>query len=102
MLFFSVEEKYKLIPGDGIFAVKVIVKEQTYTGMAYIGSRPTVNGSTRNIEVNIFDFDEDIYNQTIRVEFYHYVRGDMKLNGLDELKARIALDKQEILSYFGS
>jgi len=97
----AIEEKYKLIPGDGIFAVKVLVRAETHTGMAYIGSRPTVNGSTRNIEVNLFDFDEDIYGQTIRMEFHHFVRGDMKLNGLDELKARIALDKVEILRYFG-
>jgi len=98
----AIEEKYKLIPGDGIFAVKVVVKEEIFTGMAYIGTRPTVNGHTRNIEVNLFDFDADIYGETIRMEFYHYVRGDMKLNGLDELKARIALDKEEILAYFGS
>jgi len=97
----AIEEKYKLIPGDGIFAVKVLVRAETHTGMAYIGSRPTVNGSTRNIEVNLFDFDQDIYGQTIRMEFHHFVRGDMKLNGLDELKARIALDKVEILRYFG-
>ncbi|MFD0751473.1 bifunctional riboflavin kinase/FAD synthetase [Mucilaginibacter calamicampi] len=98
----AIEEKYKLIPGDGIFAVKVLVKDQTHTGMAYIGTRPTVNGSTRNIEVNLFDFDEEIYKQPIRMEFHHFVRGDMKLNGLDELKARIAQDKEEILAYFGS
>lgn len=98
----AIEEKYKLIPGDGIFAVKVLVKEQTFTGMAYIGSRPTVNGHTRNIEVNLFDFEQDIYGETIRMEFYHYVRGDMKLNGLDELKARIAQDKEDILRYFGA
>ncbi len=98
----AIEEKYKLIPGDGIFAVKVLVKDKTHTGMAYIGTRPTVNGSTRNIEVNLFDFDDDIYGQLIRMEFHHYVRGDMKLNGLDELKARIAQDKEEILAYFGS
>lgn len=97
----AIEEKYKLIPGDGIFAVKVLVNGQTHTGMAYIGTRPTVNGSTRNIEVNLFDFDEDIYGQTIRMAFHHFVRGDMKLNGLDELKARIAQDKEEILAYFG-
>ena len=52
-----VEEKYKLIPTDGIFAVTVSVAGNQYKGMAYIGTRPTVNGLTRNIEVNIFDFD---------------------------------------------
>ena len=44
----------------------------------------------------IFDFDDDIYGETIRMEFHHYVRGDMKLNGLDELKAQIARDKESV------
>lgn len=91
-----VEERYKLIPADGIFAVKVEVDGVPYKGMAYIGSRPTVNGMTRNIEVNLFDFNRDIYGQIIRMEFYHYVRGDAKFNGLDELKAQIAKDKIEV------
>jgi riboflavin kinase/FMN adenylyltransferase len=93
-----VEEKYKLIPGDGIFAVTVIVANQKYKGMAYIGSRPTVNGLTRNIEVNIFDFNEEIYNQTIRMEFHHYIRGDVKFSSLDELKVQLAQDKVDVLS----
>jgi riboflavin kinase/FMN adenylyltransferase len=93
-----VEEKYKLIPGDGIFAVTVIVAGQKYKGMAYIGSRPTVNGLTRNIEVNIFDFNEEIYNQTIRMEFHHYIRGDVKFSSLDELKLQLAQDKVDVLN----
>jgi riboflavin kinase/FMN adenylyltransferase len=92
-----VEEKYKLIPGDGIFAVSVIIAGQKYKGMAYIGSRPTVNGLTRNIEVNIFDFNEEIYNQTIRMEFHHYIRGDVKFSSLDELKIQLAQDKVDVL-----
>lgn len=92
-----VEEKYKLIPADGIFAVKVQHNGSEYKGMAYIGSRPTINGMTRNIEVNLFDFDKEIYNETIRMEFLHFVRGDVKFNGLDELKAQIAKDKQDVL-----
>ncbi|MDB5015382.1 MAG: bifunctional riboflavin kinase/FAD synthetase [Mucilaginibacter sp.] len=91
-----IEERYKLIPSDGIFAVKVIVAGTVYKGMAYIGSRPTVNGLTRNIEVNIFDFDQDIYNQQIRMEFYNFVRGDVKFASLDELKAQLAQDKVDV------
>jgi riboflavin kinase / FMN adenylyltransferase len=91
-----VEEKYKLIPADGIFAVTVTVAGNQYKGMAYIGSRPTVNGLTRNIEVNIFDFDQDIYNQAIRMEFLHYVRGDIKFASLDELKVQLAKDKEDV------
>jgi riboflavin kinase/FMN adenylyltransferase len=93
-----VEEKYKLIPADGIFAVTVTVAGNQYKGMAYIGSRPTVNGLTRNIEVNIFDFDQEIYNQAIRMEFHHYVRGDVKFTSLDELKVQLAKDKEDVLA----
>jgi riboflavin kinase/FMN adenylyltransferase len=93
-----VEEKYKLIPADGIFAVTVNVAGNEYKGMAYIGSRPTVNGLTHNIEVNIFDFDQEIYNQPIRMEFHHYVRGDIKFSSLDELKVQLAKDKEDVLA----
>lgn len=88
-----VEESYKLIPSDGIFAVTVKVNDGDYKGMAYIGSRPTINGMTRNIEVNIFDFDQDIYNQELRMNFHHYVRGDIKFASLDELVVQLGRDK---------
>ena len=93
-----VAEKYKLIPADGIFAVTVNVAGEQHKGMAYIGSRPTVNGITRNIEVNIFDFNQDIYNQVIRMEFHHYVRGDVKFESLDQLKVQLAKDKEDVLA----
>jgi riboflavin kinase/FMN adenylyltransferase len=91
-----IEEQYKLIPADGIFAVKVDVNGSAYTGMAYIGHRPTVNGMTRNIEVNIFDFNADIYNQQLRMEFLHFVRGDIKFSSLDELVVQLAKDKEDV------
>jgi riboflavin kinase/FMN adenylyltransferase len=90
-------ETYKLIPGDGIFAVKLLIDDEVYSGMAYIGQRPTVNGITRNIEVNIFDFDREIYNQSIRMEFLHYIRGDEKFDSLDALKEQLAQDKIDVL-----
>jgi riboflavin kinase/FMN adenylyltransferase len=96
-----IEEKYKLIPADGIFAVKVQHNGSEYKGMAYIGSRPTINGMTRNIEVNLFDFDKEIYNDTIRMEFLHFVRGDVKFNGLEELKVQIAKDKEDVVGLLG-
>ena len=92
-----IEENYKLIPGDGIFAVKVEVDGTLFNGMAYIGTRPTINGVRRNIEVNIFDFDKEIYYKQIRMDFHHFVRGDMKFEGLDKLKEQIALDKIAVL-----
>jgi len=91
-----IEERYKLIPADGIFAVYVVVDGKAHKGMAYIGTRPTVNGLTRNIEVNILDFNQDIYNQRIRMEFIHFVRGDIKFSSLGELKVQLAKDKIDV------
>jgi riboflavin kinase/FMN adenylyltransferase len=92
-----VEESYKLIPADGIFAVKVKVNDQEYKGMGYIGHRPTINGMMRNIEVNIFDFDLDIYTQPIRMDFIHFIRSDIKFESLDQLKAQLGKDKADAL-----
>ncbi|MFM6975326.1 MAG: bifunctional riboflavin kinase/FAD synthetase [Sphingobacteriaceae bacterium] len=88
-----IEENYKLIPSDGIYAVKLEIKNKPYQGMAYIGHRPTINGMSRNIEVNIFDFEEDIYGETIRMDFLHYIREDQKFNSLAELSHQLSLDK---------
>jgi riboflavin kinase/FMN adenylyltransferase len=97
-----ISEKYKLIPVDGIFAVKVKIDNDTYKGMAYIGTRPTINGTRRNIEVNIFDFDREIYNRQIRMEFYNFVRDDMKFDSLDDLKEQIRKDKLDVEALLGS
>lgn len=92
-----VTETYKLIPGDGIYAVRVMVAGHHYQGMLYIGNRPVVNGMSRSIEVNIFDFSQDIYGQDIAVEFLHYIRGDGNFTSLDELKNQMARDKIKCL-----
>lgn len=95
-----IESEEKLIPADGIYACQVEVKSQKSNvkkGMMYIGNRPVIEGKHRTIEVNIFDFDEDIYGQTLKVFMYDFVRGDVPLNGLDELKAQLAKDKDAVL-----
>lgn len=117
-----IEESYKLIPADGIYAVNVAINEDSfknknqeikdpfqpeseaassgtiYQGMAYIGHRPTINGMSQNIEVNIFNFTEDIYHQTIRLDFLHFIRHDIKFNSLDELTRQLAQDKIDVLA----
>lgn len=97
-----VEETYKLIPSDGIYAVTVEMEPEnsTYKGMAYIGQRPTINGMTRNIEVNIFDFNREIYGQQIKMNFLKFLRPDVKFTGLDTLKAQLEQDKLDTLAFF--
>lgn len=99
-----VAETYKLIPCDGIFAVSVEMEENnkinTYKGMAYIGQRPTINGMTRNIEVNIFDFDREIYGQDIKMNFLAFLRHDVKFSGLESMTAQLHQDKKDALAFF--
>jgi len=99
-----VPETYKLIPGDGIYAVTVEMGEEknpeNYRGMAYIGQRPTINGMTRNIEVNIFDFDREIYGQNIKMNFLAFLREDVKFTGLEALTKQLQKDKEDTLAFF--
>ena len=57
----ELENKYKLIPKQGVYAINVIVKKQTYRGMLHIGQKPTISDYSSSIEANIFDFNENIY-----------------------------------------
>ncbi|GGC50791.1 riboflavin biosynthesis protein [Pedobacter quisquiliarum] len=95
-----VEESYKLIPADGIYAVTVDLNEGSFKGMAYIGQRPTINGMTRNIEVNIFDFSQEIYGQDITMTFMEFLRHDVKFTGLEALKVQLQQDKEDTLAFF--
>lgn len=87
----------KITLGDGIYAVYVTVVEKKYKGMLSIGFRPTVDGKKRVTEVNIFDFDEEIYDQTIKVEIKKHLRQEVKFNSLDELKQQLHTDKENSL-----
>lgn len=89
----SLAETYKIIPADGIYAVNVYLDERKLHGMLYIGDRPTVNGKSKVIEVNIFDFSSDVYDQLIKVEFLQYIRGDKYFKSLEELKDALANDE---------
>lgn len=118
-----IEESYKLVPADGIYAVTIERRAENRErnalieqnvgesplpaprspllyGMAYIGHRPTINGMTRNIEVNIFDFNSDIYNQTLQMSFHAFIRHDVKFAGLEELTEQLGRDKENVLSFF--
>jgi len=97
-----VENDQKLIPANGVYAVKVNIegREELFKGMMNIGIRPTVNGTNRVIEVNIFDFDEMIYDSTLKITLVKYLRSEVKFNGLDELKAQLARDKENSLRSF--
>jgi riboflavin kinase / FMN adenylyltransferase len=88
----------KLIPQNGVYAVSLNIltpnyKTQKFLGMMNIGNRPTVDGTTHSIEVNIFNFDDDIYDCTIKVYAHKYLRPEVKFENLDALKNQLATDK---------
>ncbi|MGB0524822.1 MAG: bifunctional riboflavin kinase/FAD synthetase [Flammeovirgaceae bacterium] len=90
----EVDEPYKLIPEDGIYAVRVLVRKQVHQGMLYIGTRPTIGAKLkRAIEVNIFEFNQDIYHETIRVYFVKALRKDEKFQDLASLQKQLEQDK---------
>lgn len=91
-----INDEEKLIPSNGVYAVKVkgkCTKGILLNGMMNIGVRPTVDGHKKVIEVNIFEFDQDIYDQNITVQVYEFIRGEQKFDGLEGLKQQLALDK---------
>ncbi len=90
-------EWYKLIPANGVYAVKVIVDNEKHQGMLNIGNRPTVKGTDISIEVNIFNFDADIYNKEIRIEFYDRIRDERKFDQLSALKIQLEIDKKKAI-----
>jgi len=101
-------DEEKLVPANGVYAVKaclvpplengIVATRNTkpdLDGMMNIGVRPTVDGTNRTIEVNLFDFDREIYGETLRIYFHQRLRGEVKFENLDALKAQLAKDKEE-------
>ena len=95
----QVWETYKVIPAFGVYAVYVHVDGQKYDGMLYIGKRPTLhNGDNISIEVNLFNFDGDLYNKELTAEFIDFVRPDEKFIDIDTLKKQIGNDKDTVIN----
>lgn len=88
-----VTDSNKMVPADGVFAVRIHRKSETLNGMMNIGMRPTVDGHSRTIEVNILDFDADIYGETLILEFIKRIRDEKKFDGLEALKQQLENDR---------
>lgn len=87
----------KLVPANGVYAVRAEVAGETHDGMLNIGLRPTLdNGDNRSIEVHIFDFDRDIYQQPLRLSFIQRIRAEQRFASTDELTAQLDRDAQRI------
>lgn len=94
----EINHTHKLIPPNGIYAVRVHHEESVYGGMLYIGDRPSIKAyNNRTIEVNIFDFNQRIYGDQLVLELVDFIRGDQRYDNLAELSAQLAKDKRSAL-----
>ncbi len=88
-------EPLKLVPGNGVYYVKVETLGRDFRGLCNVGCRPTVSsGNHRTIETHIFDFEEDIYGLDIKVTFVEKIRDEIKFDSLDALREQLEKDKQ--------
>lgn len=96
----KIESSDKLVPGNGVYAVRALIIDENgaesslHNGMMNIGIRPTIEGVQRVTEVNLFDFDQDIYGKTLKVFVHQHLRSEVKFEGLEALKTQLGLDKQ--------
>lgn len=98
----QIAEDYKLVPAIGVYVVGVTVREKEYYGMLSIGTNPTVGGLEKTIEVHIFDFNEDLYNEKITVHFLTKIREEQKFASLDLLIAALKEDEQFSKEYLSN
>lgn len=100
----EIQNEFKLIPADGIYAVNVSIGKENnssgsfvpasfHQGMMSIGYRPTIGDDQRMIEVNFFDFKENIYGRTVRVYVKYFMRKEEKFDNMEELKNQISIDE---------
>lgn len=90
----------KCIPSYGVYTVKVEIEGKQHKGMACIGTRPTYGGGDMSIEVNIFDFSQEIYDEKIKITFLHKLRSLNKYSNEEELKSAITADREKALQLF--
>ena len=87
-----IDDTYKLLPQDGVYAVMVSDNDHKRGGTVYIGKRPTIEGKKRTVEIYLHDFSGDLYGHHLKVEFIEYIRKEKKFNSLDDLRGNIKND----------
>ena len=92
-------EPLKLVPGNGVYFVRVKALDRNLYGMCNIGCRPTVGeGNARTIETNIFDFNEDIYGLDLEITFLARIREEVRFESMEALKVQLEMDREACLA----
>ncbi|MFV0519954.1 MAG: riboflavin biosynthesis protein RibF [Lachnospirales bacterium] len=87
---------YKLLPPKGVYKTVTTIEGKKYNSITNVGINPTFNEEKQVIETHLFDFDEDIYNKEIIVDFFEYIRPEKKFNNIEELKNQIITDTKKV------
>jgi riboflavin kinase/FMN adenylyltransferase len=100
----QVNEADKLVPAEGVYGVRCNIEGLKKLGMLYIGKRPTIEGKEPKlkIEVNLFDFNDNIYGKEIKLDLLYHIRGEMKFDSLLALKYQLIKDKDSVTALFES
>lgn len=96
----NIKEDYKLIPKQGVYVVKSVIEGVVVRGMMNIGTNPTVNGNKESIEVHFFDFSNDIYGKSLKIEMLNRLRDEQKFESLQALGHQLRVDKENALAFF--
>ena len=94
----DIDHESKLIPREGVYAIKAMVNDKTLKGMLHIGQKPTLTDMTFSIEANLFDFNENIYGKKIKIFFLEFIRNNFKFDNIQLLKKQLNNDKAKALS----
>lgn len=99
----NLNNQHKILPKDGVYAVRVEINGTNYNGMMNIGVNPTVvskNTTEKKVEVHLFDFDADIYGEHVAVFLYRYIRNEKTFSNLEALKSQLKHDSKEVRNFF--
>ncbi|PZX91862.1 riboflavin biosynthesis protein RibF [Flavobacterium aquariorum] len=96
----KLDENFKLIPKNGVYIVKSTINSKTVLGMMNIGLNPTVDGKNQTIEINYFDFNEDLYDRKITVSILERIRSEVKFDSVGHLKEQLEKDRNTAMAYF--
>ena len=98
----NIAEKYKIIPKNGVYLVRCFFEKNKFYGMMNIGFNPTFGSNEKTIEVNIFDFNRDLYDKNIRIEFLKFIRDEIKFDNAEELQNQLIDDRENCIKHINS
>ena len=98
----KIAEGYKIMPKNGVYLVRCFFEKEKLYGMMNIGFNPTFGSNDKTLEVNIFDFDKDLYGETIRIEFLNFIREEIKFENVELLQNQLIKDRENCIKHLNS